>query len=134
MNKRPTSITIIAWLFIVLDVCALLTTTFSLHNPSVIKMMQLSPIPLLWQYIMIYTNMVAMIVVAIALLKRQNWARWLYVCLNILMLIIGIITSPAKLTLIPSFIIFAIITFFLFRSNANRYFNERRPNNAAKNI
>jgi len=46
MNKRPTSITIIAWILIVTGGLALVTSTMSLYSPLVREIMSRSLLPL----------------------------------------------------------------------------------------
>jgi hypothetical protein len=68
---------------------------------------------------------IVILVCGIGLLKGRSWARLLYVIWNILGLVIGLATSPMKLMLIPSFIVFLVIAFFLFRPNATAYLARR---------
>ena len=56
------------------------------------------------------------------MLHGQNWARILYIGWIIIGIIIGLITSPFKIMLLPGIVINAIIAFFLFRPATNAYF------------
>lgn len=71
---------------------------------------------------MMYAGLLITLACGIAMLKRQNWARLLYVGWSITGFIIGIATSPMKAMMIPGIIIFFIFAFFLFRPKANEYF------------
>ena len=71
---------------------------------------------------MMYVGLVITLVCGIAMLKRQNWARLLYVGWSVIVLTISIATSPMKLLLLPGIIGFMVIAFFLFRPKANEYF------------
>lgn len=124
MKNRPISIAIIAWLMIVTSVCASIIEAMGLHNPSpqVRSLMELSPIPISWQYIIIFAGLVVRFVSGIAILNRQNWARFLYVIWGVIGTIIGLIASPAKMTMIPGVVLFIIVAIILFRSSVNDYF------------
>lgn len=122
MKKRPTSITVIAWILIVMSGISLITSTISLNNPMAKELMSRSLIPIPIQYAMMYVGLLITLISGIAMLKGQNWARLLYVIWSIIGFGIGIATSPMKIAMIPGFVVFLIIAFFLFRPKANEYF------------
>jgi len=127
MRTRPTSITVIAWILIVTGGISLVTTTLMIDtimtDPAARELMSKSAIPVPVQYAMTYAVLLVMLVSGIAMLRGQNWGRWLYVIGTALGFLIGIMTSPLKEAMIPGFIVFAVVTFFLFRPNANKYFS-----------
>lgn len=125
--KRPTSISVIAWILIVMSGINLLTSTMSLNNPMVREIMAKSLLPISLQFAMLYVGLLITIVSGIAMLKGQNWGRFLYVGWGVIGFVIGILTSPMKVAMIPGLVIFAVITFFLFRPKANEYFSKRTP-------
>ncbi len=120
-RERPKSVTIISWVLIVMGGLSLIIGRFSLSASQ--ELLSKSPIPLSLQYSLTYASILISLVCGIAMLKRQNWARFLYVGWNILGFIIGLATSPAKAMMIPGITLFAILSFFLFRPKANEYFN-----------
>jgi len=122
MKKRPTSITVIAWILIVMSGISLITSTISLNNPMAKELMSRSSIPIPIQYAMMYVGLLITLISGIAMLKGQNWARLLYVIWSIIGFVFGIATSPMKAAMIPGFVVFLIIAFFLFRPKANEYF------------
>jgi hypothetical protein len=122
MNQRPKSITVVCWILIIMGAISLVTSTISLNNPMAKELMAKSPIPANIQYVMMYAGLLVMLLSGVAMLKRQNWARLLYVGWGIIGFIIGIATSPMKAAMIPGLIIFLVIVFFLFRPKANEYF------------
>ncbi|HXH64554.1 MAG TPA: hypothetical protein VNH42_03475 [Mariprofundaceae bacterium] len=128
MNNRPTSVTVIAWILIVLGSISLVTTTVMIGNPTVLALMQRSPLPVPVQYAINYIGLGVMIVSGAAMLKGRNWARYLYVIWSVIGLAIGFATSPMKATLLPGLVVVAIIVFFLFRPKASAYFS---PDQAA---
>jgi hypothetical protein len=122
MKTRPTSITVVSWILIVIGLVSLVASTASLDNPMTKELMSRSPIPIPLQYIMMYFGLLAQIASGFAMLKRKNWGRLLYPIWGAIGLVIGLITSPIKLMLIPGVVFFAVVVFFLFRPNANEYF------------
>jgi hypothetical protein len=134
MRTRPASITVIAWILILLGGISLVTTTLVINsaiidkvmidNPAARELMSKSPIPVPVQYAMAYVGLLIMIVSGVAMLKGQNWGRWLYVVGTAVGFLIGIATSPLKEAMIPGFVVFVVVTFFLFRPNANKYFSD----------
>lgn len=122
MKKRPTSITVIAWVLIVLGGLSLVTTAVMTNNPTAVALMSKSALPVPVQYVISYVGSLVMVVAGVAMLKRQNWARWLYVGWSIIGFAVGLATSPTKLAMIPGLVVFLILTFFLFRPKANEYF------------
>lgn len=124
MEKRPTSITVIAWILIVLGGISLISSTAMLNNPMAKELMAKNPIPLSIQYTMIYVRLLISIASGIGMLKRQNWARLLYVVWEAIGFLISLFTSPMKTALIPGLIVFIVIVIFLFRPGANQYFSK----------
>ena len=134
MRTRPTSITVVAWILILLGGISLVTTTLVINsaminklmidNPAARELMSKSPIPIPVQYAMAYAGLLVMLVSGIAMLKGQNWGRWLYVVGTAAGFLIGVITSPLKETMIPGFVVFVVVSFFLFRPKANQYFSD----------
>lgn len=122
MNKRPTSVTVIAWILIVIAPLSALTITFSLQNPTARELMARSPIPMPIQIAMSYAGLLVTFVCGIAFLKGQNWARYLYVGWSVVGFIVGFATSPMKFSMIPGFVFVLVIAFFLFRPKATRFF------------
>lgn len=125
MIKRPKSITVIAWILIAVSGISLITTTFTLNNPTVKELMSRSVIPLELQFGMLYFGLVVQLVSGIAMLKAQNWARLLYTIWTAIALVIGLATSPMKMAMIPGAVLFVVVVFFLFRPKANEYFKAK---------
>ena len=125
MTKRPTSISIISWILIVIGAISLITTTAMINNLTVRDMMAESPMPVSVQYAMSYFGLLVMIVSGAAMLKGRNWARYLYVIWSLVGFVIGIATSPMKVAMIPGFVVFLVVAFFLFRPKAAAFFVPR---------
>jgi hypothetical protein len=129
MRTRPASITVIAWILILLGGISLVTTALMIDkimidNPAARELISKSPIPVPVQYAMTYVGLLIMLVTGVAMLKGQNWGRWLYVVGTTVGFLIGIITSPLKEAMIPGFVFFVVVSFFLFRPKANKYFSD----------
>ncbi|MBG6221118.1 MULTISPECIES: hypothetical protein [unclassified Janthinobacterium] len=81
-----------------------------------------------------YTTLCGMIVnlvAAVAMLKRCNWGRLLYVGWNLAAGGIGLATAADKVALLPGLAAFAVLAFFLFRPNVNTYFRSLNAANDA---
>jgi hypothetical protein len=122
MTKRPLSVTIICWFLIIGGGISFITTTVGLMSSTVRDIMAKSPVPINVQYAMIYVALTVSLVCGIAMLKRQNWARFLYIVWSIIGFVFSITTSPMKTAIIPGFVVFLIIAFFLLRPITNEYF------------
>ncbi|MFK7788861.1 MAG: hypothetical protein AB8C95_05115 [Phycisphaeraceae bacterium] len=126
--QRPISIAVISWILIVLGSLSLVTTLAMMGNPAVEKVMDATPLPHSVQYAMSFLGTAVMIGCGIAMLMGMNAGRWVYVGWNILGFVIALATSPAKLMLIPSLVVFLLIAFFLFRPSATEYFLAKKSN------
>jgi len=135
MRTRPTSITVVAWILILMGGISLITMTlvistgmvdkFTVDNPAARELISRSPIPIPVQYAMTYIGLLITLVSGVAILKGQNWGRWLYVVGTAAGFLIGIITSPLKGVMIPGLVLFVVVTVFLFRPKANQYFSDQ---------
>lgn len=134
MKTRPTSVTVIAWILIVMGGISLISTTAMVNNPMVRELMSKSPIPIPIQYAMTYVGLLIMITCGVAMLKACNWARFLYVVWSAIGFVIGIVTSPMKAAMIPGLVFLAVVTFLLFRPKANEYFSPKEATNDAQGV
>ncbi|MBI5696542.1 MAG: hypothetical protein HZC51_12565 [Nitrospirae bacterium] len=123
MTKRPLAVTIISWFLIVGGVISVFSISFSLNNPIARDMMSKSLLPIPVQVAMVYVGVVIGITSGVAMLKCRKWGRTLYVSWSALGFFVSLVTSPLRLMLIPSILVFGIIVYFLFRPDANEYFN-----------
>jgi hypothetical protein len=123
MQSRPTSLTVVCWILIVLGPLAILPLFMgTMDNPHVVELMNKSPFPISVQYALMWLGALVTSGSGVMMLYRQNWARQLYVGWSILGIIIGLTTSPIKIIMLPGVVVFAIIAFFIFRPAANKYF------------
>lgn len=124
-KQRPTSLTVIGWIFIVLGGLSAVATIFTYNSPEVQAIMEESPLSVPTQYAMMIAGLVVSIAAGIGILKGQNWARYLYVGWSLIGFAVTIATSPLTVSMIPGLILFLIFVIFLFRPKANEYFTQR---------
>lgn len=122
MHKRPLSVTIIAWLLIISSVMSVFTYWSSFNDPVVQQIMAQSPFSPTTQMIFTIANVVLTLIIGVAILKRQNWARYAYVVIGAIGIVIAFISSPVKSVVLISVIFLALVAFFLFRKPANEWF------------
>ncbi|HEX3659418.1 MAG TPA: hypothetical protein VHV55_26760 [Pirellulales bacterium] len=125
MNARPTSVTVVSVILIVIGMLSLFSTFMIIvqrNDPLVQQAMAANPLPPQAQIAMGFVGALVMLISGIAMLRAQGWGRWLFTGYIALAFVVGIVTSPVKLLLIPSAILNLILIFFLFRPAASAYF------------
>jgi hypothetical protein len=125
MEKRPISLTIIAWLLIVLSLLALIGVFTMQSNPAMTKMVEQMHVSLLFEQAWIVIGVIIDLIVAYGIFKAQPWSRVLYVVWGIIGLVVGFYISPQKAVLVLSLIILVIFSIFLFSAKANDWFAAR---------
>jgi magnesium-transporting ATPase (P-type) len=125
MEKRPLSLTIIAWLLIVLAVLGLVGVVTMRSNPAMMKTMEQMHTSIMFQQVWGVIGCVVSLLVAYGIFKAQPWSRVLYVVWGIIGLIVGFYTSPMKSYLVFSLVILVVVSIFLFSARANEYFSAR---------
>jgi hypothetical protein len=125
MEKRPISLTIIAWLLIVLSLLALIGVFTMQSNPAMTKMVEQMHVSLLFEQAWIVIGVIIDLIVAYGIFKAQPWSRVLYVVWGIIGIVVGFYISPQKAYLVLSLIILVIFSIFLFSAKANDWFAAR---------
>ncbi len=120
---RPTSVTVVAWFLIMTSGFSLITSVLMLNKPLVRELMAQSPLPLPVQHTLTYLGSLATIASGCGMLLGQNWARMLYMIWGAVGFLIATATTPIKIALIPGFVVYVLIVFFLLRPRANSYFD-----------
>src|SRR5262245_5821833 len=105
MHKRPISITIIGWIFIAVGIVGLIYHSTHPKEGHI-----------LW---ILFLRFLALSC-GVCLLLRQNWARWLAAVWLAYHVYVGYLHALSEM--IIHTLLFAIITFFLFRRSATAYF------------
>lgn len=125
MKVRPTSVTVICWILLVMGIMSAAGTLMNINNPLVKESMSRGPFPLPVQYVLLALGIGVMIICGAAMLKGQNWARYLYVGWTGVALFISLWTTPVKAALLPGFVLYAVAVFILFRPRARDFFAKR---------
>jgi hypothetical protein len=120
--KRPTGLTVIAWLLIVFGGLSIIGTIFTLNNPLTAEMMSKIPVPVSIQYIIMFAGIIITVVSGFSILFDQGWGRYLYVIWSVLAILYSLATSPMKFMLILSVVILIVFAYFMFNKKANEYF------------
>ncbi|HEX5237654.1 MAG TPA: hypothetical protein VFW39_04230 [Sphingomicrobium sp.] len=125
MEKRPLSLTVIAWILIVLGLFGLYGAATMGSNPMAAKMLANSPVPLVVNQVWGVIGCLVSFIVAYGIFKGQPWSRVLYVVWTIIQILVGLYISPVKALLVFSLIVLVVISIFLFSAKANDWFSAR---------
>lgn len=127
MPVRPLSVTVIAWILIVFGLFGLLGVLMLLAmsgSPIMQASLARAHTPLPVQLTLGTFGSLVQLLCGIALLFRQNWARFVYAGWAVIGLAYTVITSPYTLWLIaPSLVFVLVVVYFLFRPAAQQYFS-----------
>lgn len=117
MNKRPWSVTIVGWLFVLVGVADFVSGVAGIkpHRPF--------PYDALWP---LGLGIIA-IVCGLFILRRHNWARWLAVAWLAFHVALSV---HALRPLIMHTLLLAIFAYLLFRPAASAYFRATPPDPA----
>ena len=113
MQKRPVSVTIVGWIFIVTGVFG-----FAFHL-SEVKSLHPFPTDILWA---LGVSVLAVIAGAF-MFRGRNWARWLALAWLVFHVILSAFHSVQQ-TVVHALLL-AVIAYFLFRPRARSYFRDK---------
>ena len=125
MEKRPLSLTIIAWFLVIMTLLSVYSIATMGSNPIAIKMMEESHIPLLYEQLWGGLGAIVTLICAYGIFKGQPWSRVLYVVWGVIGIVAGFYLSPMKSVILLSFVFLVVISFFLFRHAADDWFQAR---------
>lgn len=125
MEKRPLSLTIIAWVLIILSLLALVGIFMMGSNPAMVKAMEQMHVSPMFQKAWTVLGVIINLIVAYGILKGEPWSRVLYVVWGIIGLVVGFFITPQKAALVLSLVILIVISVFLFSNKANDWFSAR---------
>jgi hypothetical protein len=125
MTKRPLSITIIAWLLIILTVLGVIGAFTMGSNPAMASALQQMKMSLAMYQGWVVLNAVITLICCYGFLKGQPWSRVLYVVWGVIGLVVGFYISPMKAAILVSLVILVVVAFFLFTEKANDWFQAR---------
>ncbi|HEX5239204.1 MAG TPA: hypothetical protein VFW39_12175 [Sphingomicrobium sp.] len=123
MQKRPTSVTVIAW-FVIIGALFTIFSLFRLRgNPMTARMLAHSPVPISVHLGFGIVGVIVALVTGYGMLKGYPWSRWLYIGWSVIGLLFSLLTVPIISVMVISILFLAVIAFFLFRPVANAWFN-----------
>ena len=122
MEKRPLSLTIIAWFLLITSLFGLYSVLTMSSNEMAMRMLEQSGVSLQFQQAMGVISCVIAVICAYGIFKGLPWSRVLYVGWSVVSLAIGLFTSPFKSVLILGIVFLLVIAYFLFRPTADRWF------------
>ena len=125
MEKRPLSLTIIAWVLIIFALLGLYGVFTMGSNPLMMKMIEQMHISLAVEQAWGVLGAIVNIVCAYGILKGMPWSRVLYVVWGVIGLVVGLYISPMKMVLVLSLVFLVVIAAFLFGNKANDWFSAR---------
>ena len=122
MTKRPISLTLISWYLIIISAITLITNLIFLdsHITKLVWAHYHFPHPI--PYILIYAGSIISLIVGIAILKAQNWARILFAAWGAIKILILLIFNSFGMMQISRVLLYFSFLFFLYRSKAQSYF------------
>ncbi|RYG71068.1 hypothetical protein EON80_05915 [bacterium] len=122
MEKRPLSVSVIAWILLVTSLLSLAAAVFSLNEPGTRALMARTPLPIPLQHALTFGGLALDIVAALFMLRGANWARLLYIVGGGLCVLLTFAVSPVKALVFPAIIMVAVFVFFLTRPRVSAYF------------
>jgi phosphoglycerol transferase MdoB-like AlkP superfamily enzyme len=122
MEKRPTSVTAIAWITIISGLIGFYGVLMQPRNPVAARLIAQSPLPMSVHMAFGGIGAIVTLVAGYGMLKGYPWSRWLYVGWGIVALIFSLVTVPIISILAVSLLFILVIAFFLFRPAANAWF------------
>jgi hypothetical protein len=125
MEKRPLSLTIIAWLLIVFTLFGLYGVATMGSNPLVMKMLDQMHISLRFEQAWGVAGAIVNLACAYGILKGLPWSRVLYVVWGVIGLVVAFYTSPIKAAVVIGLVVLVVISVFLFTNAANDWFSAR---------
>ena len=121
--ERPTSITVISWILIVLGALGVLGSALMSNNPDVMEQMAVSKLGAGTQQALGIIGSVLSIISGYGMLQGKNWARLLYVISTAIGIALNLYAMPMSGMQWISVALFAVVLFFLYRPAANAWFN-----------
>jgi hypothetical protein len=125
MEKRPLSLTIIAWFLIIFSLIGLYGVMTMGSNPMAMKMIEQMHTSLAFQQAWGTVGALVNIGCAYGILKGQPWSRVLYVVWGAIGIVVSFFIAPMKAVIVLSIVFFVVIAAFLYTNTANDWFQAR---------
>ena len=123
MEKRPLSLTIIAWVLIIFSLLGLVSVFTMGSNPEMVKMLDQMHISLAFEQAWTVLGTIINLLVAYGIFKGLPWSRVLYLVWGVIGVIAGFYLSPMKAAALLGLVLFVVVCAFLFTNRANEWFN-----------
>ena len=123
--KRPRSVSAVAWLLIGLCVVNLLAVLMGYRPPLARDVFARSSSSETVQVESEVIDRLLTLVLATCMLRGANWARWIYLALVSIGVVISAVSSNSFFLVIPAAIRTFVIGYFLTRADANAFFRAR---------
>lgn len=125
MEKRPLSLTIIAWVIIVFSLLGVIAVVTAGTNPVMGKALEQVHMSVAMYQAWASLGIIVNLVCAYGILKGQPWSRVVYLVWGVIGLVVGLYISPVKAALVISLVLLVVICAFLWTNNANDWFQAR---------
>jgi hypothetical protein len=124
MEKRPLSLTIIAWVLVILALLGLAGIVMATTSAELAaKMAEQCNMPLPFQQAWTAIGAIVTLVVAYGIWKGHPWSRVLYVAWGVIGIVVGYLVGSPGYGMILGVVILVVISAFLFTNRANEWFN-----------
>jgi hypothetical protein len=123
--KRPLSLSILGWFFIVSDALNLIYQPMMLNSPTSVALLSQYRVPVGVTILVGMTVSLLCLVAGIAILKAKEWGRSLYVCASLAGIAVSLATMPSSYALVavlPVMLLLGLFVFLLYRAPATAYF------------
>lgn len=122
MDKRPLSLTIIAWIMVIGGVFGLYSSLTIGSNDLARQIIEESGGSIFVQQVAGVIGCIVSLACAYGIFKGQPWSRVLYVAWGVIGIIVSYLSAPIISAIVVSALFVAVISFFLFRPAADRWF------------
>jgi hypothetical protein len=122
-KKRPTSITIISWYFIIAYALALTSIPIALLMPVARESLEATGTPLGLSLGFTFFTCMIMIFSGVLILKVQKSGKYIALAYMPLSMILGSVMNGLQASMITGIIIYAVVFYFLIRMDAKLYFD-----------
>ncbi len=126
-GQRPTGVTVVSWILIIVSVLGLLTTFLAATSPDYNAMLAKNRLPVPMQKVLAALGMLAAFVSALFMRTGAAWARWLYVGCGVFG-VMGVFANLGFTGLIlPSLLLYTLSIVVLFRRASSEFFGGEGP-------
>lgn len=130
MQKRPIGVAVVSWIVIIYWSINLLLALLIAVNADKLTMIQqhlridFSPAMACSILTMFFINPAINITMGILMLNGINWARYVFLVFNIIILVFALFTLAQKLMMIINVVVFLIFLYYIFNKSANAFFTK----------